>query len=119
MGVHRRRGAERHRPDRCDVRLRARGHRARPDRDAKGVADGPPLSAVTGRAEIMDAPHVSAWAAPTAATRSPAAALATLETIETTNPIDRAGEIERPHEGPAGRLQADDDRIGDVRGRVR
>lgn len=26
---------------------------------AKGIADGPPLSAVTGRAEIMDAPHVS------------------------------------------------------------
>src|SRR3546814_15132596 len=26
---------------------------------AKGIADGMPLSAVTGRAEIMDAPHVS------------------------------------------------------------
>ena len=28
---------------------------------AKGIADGLPLSAVTGRAEIMDAPHVSGF----------------------------------------------------------
>lgn len=36
---------------------------------AKAIADGLPLSAVTGRAQIMDAPHVGAWAAPSAATR--------------------------------------------------
>lgn len=85
---------------------------------AKGVADGLPLSAVTGRAEIMDAPHVSGLGGtyggnPVAC----AAALATLETVETTNLIDRAVEIERLMKDRLGRLQADDDRIGDVRGR--
>ncbi len=85
---------------------------------AKGVADGLPLSAVTGRAEIMDAPHASGLGGtyggnPIAC----AAALATLETIETTNLIDRAGAIERLMKDRLGRLQADDDRIGDVRGR--
>ena len=39
---------------------------------AKGIAGGLPLAAVTGRAEIMDAAHAGASAAPTAATRSPA-----------------------------------------------
>ena len=48
---------------------------------------------MTGRAEIMDAPHASGLGGtyggnPIAC----AAALATLETIETTNLIDRAGE---------------------------
>ena len=46
-----------------------------------------------------------------------AAALATLETIETSNLIDRAQQIERLMKDRLGRLQADDDRIGDVRGR--
>ncbi len=50
---------------------------------AKGIADGLPLSAVTGRAEIMDAPHVSGLGGtyggnPVAC----AAALATIATIE-------------------------------------
>ena len=35
-GVHRRRGADRFRTHRRDVRLRARGHRARPDRHRQG-----------------------------------------------------------------------------------
>lgn len=39
---------------------------------AKGIADGLPLAAVTGRAEIMDAPTSAGWVAPTAETRSPA-----------------------------------------------
>jgi 4-aminobutyrate aminotransferase-like enzyme len=38
---------------------------------AKSLAAGVPLSAVTGRAEIMDGPAPGGWAAPTPATRSP------------------------------------------------
>ena len=62
---------------------------------AKGIADGLPLSGVTGRAEIMDAPHVAAWAGPMAATRSRAAALGTIATLEMDGMLDRAKEIER------------------------
>lgn len=85
---------------------------------AKGIADGLPLSAVTGRAEIMDAPHVSGLGGtyggnPVAC----AAALATIETIEADDMVARAREIETLMKERLGRLQADDDRIGDVRGR--
>jgi 4-aminobutyrate aminotransferase/(S)-3-amino-2-methylpropionate transaminase len=85
---------------------------------AKGIADGMPLSAVTGRAEIMDAPHVSGLGGtyggnPVAC----AAALATIETIEADGLVARAREIEALMKERLGRLQAEDDRIGDVRGR--
>ncbi len=85
---------------------------------AKGIADGLPLSAVTGRAEIMDAPHVSGLGGtyggnPIAC----AAALATIETIETDGLVARAGAIEWLMKDRLHRMQADDDRIGDVRGR--
>jgi 4-aminobutyrate aminotransferase/(S)-3-amino-2-methylpropionate transaminase len=85
---------------------------------AKGIADGLPLSAVTGRAEIMDAPHVSGLGGtyggnPVAC----AAALATIETIETDGLVERARQIESLTKDRLGRLQVDDDRIGDVRGR--
>jgi 4-aminobutyrate aminotransferase / (S)-3-amino-2-methylpropionate transaminase / 5-aminovalerate transaminase len=85
---------------------------------AKGIADGLPLSAVTGRAEIMDAPHVSGLGGtyggnPIAC----AAAVATIKTIEESNLVERAGEIERLMKGRLQTLQADDDRIGDIRGR--
>ena len=85
---------------------------------AKGIADGLPLSAVTGRAEIMDAPHVSGLGGtyggnPVAC----AAALATIETIQTSNLLARARQIETSMKDRLGRLQADDDRVGDVRGR--
>ena len=85
---------------------------------AKGIADGLPLSAVTGRAEIMDAPHVSGLGGtyggnPVAC----AAALATIETIEADGLVERAREIETIMKDRLGRLQVDDDRIGDVRGR--
>ncbi|BBY16384.1 4-aminobutyrate--2-oxoglutarate transaminase [Mycolicibacterium litorale] len=85
---------------------------------AKGIADGMPLSAVTGRVEIMDSPHVSGLGGtyggnPVAC----AAALATIETIESENMVDRAAAIERLMKDRLGRLQAEDDRIGDVRGR--
>jgi 4-aminobutyrate aminotransferase/(S)-3-amino-2-methylpropionate transaminase len=85
---------------------------------AKGIADGLPLSGVTGRAEIMDATHVGAVGGtyggnPLAC----AASLATIETIEMDGLLDRAKEIERLMKDRLGRMQADDDRIGDVRGR--
>ena len=85
---------------------------------AKGIAGGLPLSAVTGRAEIVDAPHVSGLGGtyggnPIAC----AAALATIDTIERDGLVERAAEIETLMKQRLGRLQADDDRIGDVRGR--
>lgn len=85
---------------------------------AKGIADGMPLSAVTGRAEIMDAPHVSGLGGtyggnPVAC----AAALATIDTIEADGLVARAAQIETLMKDKLGRMQAEDDRIGDVRGR--
>ncbi len=85
---------------------------------AKGIADGMPLSAVTGRAEIMDAPPVSGLGGtyggnPVAC----AAALATIETIEVDGLVARAARIEALMKDTLFRLQAEDDRIGDVRGR--
>ncbi|BBZ68995.1 4-aminobutyrate--2-oxoglutarate transaminase [Mycobacterium paraseoulense] len=85
---------------------------------AKGIADGLPLSAVTGRAEIMDASHVGGLGGtfggnPVAC----AAALATITTIESDGLIERARQLERLITEPLLRLQAGDDRIGDVRGR--
>ncbi|MDT5267364.1 MAG: 4-aminobutyrate aminotransferase / (S)-3-amino-2-methylpropionate transaminase / 5-aminovalerate, partial [Mycobacterium sp.] len=85
---------------------------------AKGIADGMPLSAVTGRAEIMNAPHVNGLGGtyggnPVAC----AAALATIATIEADGLVARAGQIETLMKDRLHRMQADDDRIGDVRGR--
>jgi 4-aminobutyrate aminotransferase/(S)-3-amino-2-methylpropionate transaminase len=85
---------------------------------AKGIAGGLPLSAVTGRAEIMDAPHVSGLGGtfggnPVAC----AAALASIETIEEDGLIERAQQIEHVITDVLLRMQAGDDRIGDVRGR--
>ena len=66
----------------------------------------------------MDAPHVSGLGGtyggnPVAC----AAALATIETIEADGLVARAREIETLMKDRLGRMQADDDRIGDVRGR--
>ncbi|KHO22317.1 4-aminobutyrate--2-oxoglutarate transaminase [Mycolicibacterium setense] len=85
---------------------------------AKGIAGGLPLSAVTGRAEIMDSPHVSGLGGtyggnPIAC----AAALATIATIKADGLIQRAASIEALMKDRLGRLQAEDERIGDVRGR--
>ncbi|OBG64225.1 4-aminobutyrate--2-oxoglutarate transaminase [Mycobacterium sp. E735] len=85
---------------------------------AKGIADGLPLSAVTGRAQIMDASHVGGLGGtfggnPIAC----AAALATISTIESDGLIERARQLERLITEPLLRLQAADDRIGEVRGR--
>ncbi len=85
---------------------------------AKGIADGLPLSAVTGRAEIMDAPHTSGVGGTFGGNPVVcAAALATIETIEADGLLERARQIERLMKDRLLALQAADDRIGDVRGR--
>ena len=85
---------------------------------AKGIAGGLPLSAVTGPAQIMDAPHTSGLGGtfggnPVAC----AAALASIATIESDGLIERAQQIERVITERLLRLQSGDDRVGDVRGR--
>ena len=85
---------------------------------AKGIAGGLPLSAVTGRAEIMDAAHVGGLGGtyggnPLAC----AAALATIETLESEDLVARAAEIGELVLDRLRKLQASDDRLGDVRGR--
>ncbi|MDQ0381891.1 4-aminobutyrate--2-oxoglutarate transaminase [Amycolatopsis thermophila] len=85
---------------------------------AKGIAGGLPLAAVTGRAGIMDAAHPGGLGGtyggnPLAC----AAALATIETIEAGRLTDRARRIETLMTERLSRLQRDDPRIGDVRGR--
>ncbi|OLT97449.1 4-aminobutyrate--2-oxoglutarate transaminase [Mycobacterium syngnathidarum] len=85
---------------------------------AKGIAGGLPLSAVTGRAEIMDAPQAGGLGGtyggnPLAC----AAALAVIDTIEREGLLARAVEIEETMTGRLKAIAAEDPRIGEVRGR--
>ncbi|WP_441963745.1 4-aminobutyrate--2-oxoglutarate transaminase [Mycolicibacterium houstonense] len=85
---------------------------------AKGIAGGLPLSAVTGRAEIMDAPHAGGLGGtyggnPIAC----AAALAVIDTIEREDLLARARQIEKTMVGRLNAIAAEDSRIGEVRGR--
>jgi 4-aminobutyrate aminotransferase/(S)-3-amino-2-methylpropionate transaminase len=85
---------------------------------AKGIAGGLPLSAVTGRAEIMDAPHVGGLGGtyggnPIAC----AAALAAIETIEADGLVDRAAAIGETMLGRLRDVQSRCAAVGDVRGR--
>ena len=85
---------------------------------AKGIAGGLPLSAVTGRAEIMDSAHGGGLGG--TYTGNPiacAAALATIETYLADGLLDRAKAIQATIEEVFGELQKTDNRIGDVRGR--
>ena len=85
---------------------------------AKGIAGGLPLSAVTGRAEIMDSAHAGGLGGTYAG--SPiacAAALATIDTYQKENLADRANEIGAIITEFFTELQKTDDRIGDIRGR--
>jgi 4-aminobutyrate aminotransferase/(S)-3-amino-2-methylpropionate transaminase len=85
---------------------------------AKGIAGGLPLSAVTGRAEIMDAPHVGGLGGtyggnPVAA----AAALATIATIEEDGLVDRAAALGEVIGARLRDVQSRQPAIGDIRGR--
>lgn len=85
---------------------------------AKGIAGGLPLSAVTGRAEIMDSAHAGGLGGTYAG--SPiacAAALATIDTYEKENLTERAREIGAIIDEFFGELAKNDDRIGEIRGR--
>ncbi|WP_062287940.1 4-aminobutyrate--2-oxoglutarate transaminase [Demequina phytophila] len=84
---------------------------------AKGIAGGLPLAAVTGRADIMDAAHAGGLGGtyggnPIAC----AAALASIDAFETEGFVERAAELGEIMLGRLGALQADDPRVGDVRG---
>jgi 4-aminobutyrate aminotransferase / (S)-3-amino-2-methylpropionate transaminase / 5-aminovalerate transaminase len=85
---------------------------------AKGIAGGLPLAAVTGRAEIMDAPHVGGLGGtyggnPVAC----AAALGAIETMETLDLCSRARRIGEVMTARLVELSSTYDVIGDVRGR--
>ncbi len=85
---------------------------------AKGIAGGLPLSAVTGRAEMMDSVHVGGLGGtyggnPLAC----AAALAVMDTIAEEGLVERAGQVERILTERLDRIRARDPRVGDVRGR--
>jgi 4-aminobutyrate aminotransferase/(S)-3-amino-2-methylpropionate transaminase len=85
---------------------------------AKGIAGGLPLSGVTGRAEIMDAPQVGGIGGtfggnPVAC----AGALAALDAYEGGGLIGRALDIEVVALAKLRAAQLADPRIGDIRGR--
>lgn len=85
---------------------------------AKGLAGGLPLSAVTGRAEIMDAPHPGGLGGTYAGNPvACAAAVAALESFEHGGLVERAGAVGELLLGRLRELQAADARLGDVRGR--
>jgi 4-aminobutyrate aminotransferase/(S)-3-amino-2-methylpropionate transaminase len=84
---------------------------------AKSLGGGLPLAAVTGRAEIMDAPHVGGLGSTFAGNpASCAAALAALETIEQDGLLARSTAIGKKFEMRAKGWQKRWPLIGEVRG---
>ena len=84
---------------------------------AKSIAAGLPLSAVIGRAEIMDAPGDSAIGGTYVGNPvAQAAALAVLDVFEEENLVERAGQIGDTIRGRMQTWQQRWDAIGDVRG---
>lgn len=84
---------------------------------AKGIAGGLPLSAITGRAEILDSPQTGGLGGtyggnPIAC----AAALASIETYVEENLVGEAQRIQKQIEDAFGAAAATDKRIGEVRG---
>ncbi len=85
---------------------------------AKGIAGGLPLAAVTGRAGIMDAPHVGGLGGTYGG--NPVACAAALGSIETMESLDLCGAARRIGEVMTSRLDelaSTYGVIGDVRGR--
>ncbi|MEI2825178.1 MAG: 4-aminobutyrate--2-oxoglutarate transaminase [Dermatophilaceae bacterium] len=85
---------------------------------AKGIAGGMPLSAVTGRADIMDTIHPGGLGGtyggnPVAC----AAALASIETMEAEDLRGRAKQIEAILTGRLGELAQRFPQVGEIRGR--
>lgn len=85
---------------------------------AKGIAGGLPLSALTGRAELMDAAQVGGLGGTYSGNPlACAAALATFEAYEQDGLLERARQIGNILTGRFTELQGTDPRIGEVRGR--
>ncbi|MGW8435449.1 4-aminobutyrate--2-oxoglutarate transaminase [Nocardiopsis sp. NPDC055551] len=85
---------------------------------AKGIAGGLPLAAVTGRAELMDAVHGGGLGGTYGGNPAAcAAALASLEAIESGDLVGRAREIGELMLGRLNTLARKFDVVGDVRGR--
>ncbi|MFI2292177.1 4-aminobutyrate--2-oxoglutarate transaminase [Streptomyces niveus] len=85
---------------------------------AKGIAGGLPLAAVTGRAEIMDAPHSGGLGGTYGG--NPVACAAALGAIETMRELDLVSKARRIEEIMKPRLKEMAEKfhvIGDVRGR--
>ncbi|MFN8460020.1 MAG: aminotransferase class III-fold pyridoxal phosphate-dependent enzyme, partial [Anaerolineae bacterium] len=85
---------------------------------AKSLAAGTPLSAVTGKAEILDAPHLGGVGSTYGG--NPIACVAALEAIKLINRPDTlaaATRIETMVRGTFEPLQAEISVLGDVRGR--
>ena len=85
---------------------------------AKGIANGMPLSAVTGRADVMDAVHPGGLGGtyggnPVAV----AAALAAIEVMEEENLPEKATRIGEVITDHFEQVQKHDPRVGDIRGR--
>ncbi len=84
---------------------------------AKSLAAGMPLSAVTGKAEIMDAPHVGGLGGTYGGNPlSCAAALAVLETIEEDNLVEKARVLGQKVRSAFEGLKDKYEIIGEVRG---
>ena len=85
---------------------------------AKALAGGMPLSAVTGRAELMDAASPGGLGGTYAGNPvACAAALATIDVIERENLVEKARRIEDQALPRLRRLAEDRPAVGDVRGR--
>jgi len=85
---------------------------------AKALGGGLPVAAVTGRAEMMDAPVVGGLGGTYGGNPvSCAAALAAIQTMTDASLVDRARRIGTELEARLGQLAAEFPQIGEVRGR--